>query len=111
MVTSGCCLAGEWVVWRVGYPKLLLQSAHTSSLSPLDLSGYAAYHQQALVFSFPCVCQGLHVPDEAAKSASARCACRHYECYADEHYVPTLLAYKGLEEHTDCLGYTTSVDW
>lgn len=76
-----------------------------------DLLGYAAHHQQALVLSFPCGCQGLHVPDEAAKSASARCACRHYECYADEHYVPTLLAYKGLEEHTDCLGYTTSVDW
>lgn len=101
-------------MWREGYIKVLLQSAHIYSLSqqssgPVRLC--SAYYQQALVFSCPCVCRGLHVPGEAAKSATARGACRHYECYADEHYVPTLLAYKGLEEQTDCLGYTTSVDW
>ena len=41
----------------------------------------------------------------------AECACRHFECYSDEHYVPTLLASKGLENQTDCAGGLTNVDW
>ena len=36
---------------------------------------------------------------------------RHYTCYSDEHYIPTLLAYHGLANRTDCLGYTTHVSW
>ncbi len=39
------------------------------------------------------------------------CACRHFECYSDEHYVPTLLASRGLENQTDCAGGLTNVDW
>ena len=38
-------------------------------------------------------------------------ACRHYECYSDEHYMPVLLAFKGLENKTDCVGSLTNVDW
>ncbi|CAK0784365.1 hypothetical protein CVIRNUC_007569 [Coccomyxa viridis] len=36
---------------------------------------------------------------------------RHYECYSDEHYMPVLLAFKGLENKTDCVGSLTNVDW
>lgn len=39
------------------------------------------------------------------------CACRHFECYSDEHYMPVLLAYKGMEAQTDCSGSLTNVDW
>jgi len=36
---------------------------------------------------------------------------RQYACYSDEHYIPTLLAIRGWENATDCLGYTVAVDW
>lgn len=36
---------------------------------------------------------------------------REYVCYSDEHYIPTLLSLRGLENQTDCLGYTVAVDW
>lgn len=31
--------------------------------------------------------------------------------YADEHYVPTLLAYLGKDQETDCWGFMVNVDW
>ena len=34
---------------------------------------------------------------------------RWFNCYSDEHYMPTLLAVKGLAEETDCLGMVTNV--
>ena len=36
---------------------------------------------------------------------------RHYECYSDEHYLPVTLAFHGKADETDCLGYTTDVQW
>jgi hypothetical protein len=36
---------------------------------------------------------------------------RRYDCYSDEHYIPTLLAVKGLDNQTDCLGFYINVDW
>ena len=30
---------------------------------------------------------------------------------ADEHYVPTLLAYLGKDQETDCWGFLVNVDW
>jgi Core-2/I-Branching enzyme len=36
---------------------------------------------------------------------------RQYVCFSDEHYIPTLLALKGWDNQTDCLGYTVAVDW
>ena len=32
-------------------------------------------------------------------------------CCADEHYVPTLLAYLGKDQETDCWGFLVNVDW
>lgn len=32
-------------------------------------------------------------------------------CYSDEHYVPTLLAYLGKDQETDCWGFLVNVDW
>ncbi|CAL8470673.1 g10215 [Coccomyxa elongata] len=34
-----------------------------------------------------------------------------YKCIADEHYIPTLLALKGVEAETDCSGSMTYVHW
>ena len=36
---------------------------------------------------------------------------RRYDCYSDEHYIPTLLASAGRDNETDCLGYYVNVDW
>ena len=36
---------------------------------------------------------------------------RRYDCYSDEHYIPTLLASRALDNETDCLGYYVNVDW
>ena len=35
----------------------------------------------------------------------------HHFLSADEHYVPTLLAYLGKEQETDCWGFMVNVDW
>lgn len=51
-----------------------------------------------------------------------RALCRHhpssflllsiqYDLGADEHYVPTLLAYLGKDQETDCWGFLVNVDW
>jgi Core-2/I-Branching enzyme len=37
--------------------------------------------------------------------------CRQYTCYSDEHYIPSLLAYHGLESETDCWGGVMYADW
>ena len=37
--------------------------------------------------------------------------CDHRVCYSDEHYFPTLLAAKGVENDTDCYGEMTDRDW
>eukprot|EP00884_Botryococcus_braunii_P016679 jgi/Botrbrau1/3695/Bobra.0008s0022.1 len=34
-----------------------------------------------------------------------------YTCYSDEHYIPSLLAYHGLESETDCWGGVMYADW
>ena len=36
---------------------------------------------------------------------------RWRDCYSDEHYFATLLATKGLDAETDCLGQIMHVDW
>ncbi len=36
---------------------------------------------------------------------------RQRDCVSDEHYIPTLLAYKGLENETDCMGCLVSTRW
>ena len=38
-------------------------------------------------------------------------ACRKRDCYADEHYVPVLLATLGLDNETTCNGNTVHVSW
>ena len=37
--------------------------------------------------------------------------CRKRDCYADEHYVPVLLATLGLDNETTCNGNTVHVSW
>lgn len=37
--------------------------------------------------------------------------CDHRVCYSDEHYFPTLLSVRGLENETDCYGELTDRDW
>ncbi|CAK0758242.1 hypothetical protein CVIRNUC_002605 [Coccomyxa viridis] len=36
---------------------------------------------------------------------------RKRDCYSDEHYVPTLMAYLGLDNETTCSGNTMHVSW
>lgn len=36
---------------------------------------------------------------------------RKRDCYSDEHYVPVLLAYLGLDNETTCNGNTMHVSW
>ena len=36
---------------------------------------------------------------------------RKYLCFSDEHYIPTLLAIRGWDSETDCLGYNVHTDW
>ena len=36
---------------------------------------------------------------------------RERDCYADEHFVPVLLAAHGLDNETTCAGNTMSVLW
>lgn len=38
-------------------------------------------------------------------------AADHVLLSADEHYVPTLLAYLGKDQETDCWGFLVNVDW
>ena len=38
-------------------------------------------------------------------------SCRKRDCYSDEHYVPTLMAYLGLDNETTCSGNTMHVSW
>ena len=61
------------------------------------------------------------VVDDATVDALFRSICRsrdwdpalgrRYDCYSDEHYIPTLLATAGEDNATDCLGYYVNVDW
>ena len=37
--------------------------------------------------------------------------CRKRDCYSDEHYVPVLMAYLGLDNETTCSGNTMHVSW
>jgi hypothetical protein len=37
--------------------------------------------------------------------------CDHRVCYSDEHYFPTLLSVRGVENETDCYGELTDRDW
>ena len=37
--------------------------------------------------------------------------CRKRDCYSDEHYVPVLMAYLGLDNETTCSGDTMHVSW
>ena len=37
--------------------------------------------------------------------------CRERDCYADEHFLPVLLAAHGLDNETTCAGNTMSVLW
>lgn len=52
---------------------------------------------------FPwCMCQ----PHQAPSSLR-----RKRDCYSDEHYVPVLMAYLGLDNETTCSGNTMHVSW
>lgn len=61
------------------------------------------------------------VVDDTAVDALFRAICtsrdwdealqRRYDCYSDEHYIPTLLATHHLDNGTDCMGYYVNVDW
>ena len=42
---------------------------------------------------------------------SGACQPRKRDCYADEHYVPVLLASLGLDNETTCNGNTVHVSW
>lgn len=37
--------------------------------------------------------------------------CRWRDCFSDEHYMPSLIAYKQLGHETDCVGRLVGVDW
>ena len=55
-----------------------------------------------------CVCQCQIVRH------GARCnhvTYRNRDCFSDEHYFPTLLAVKGLDQESDCKGLVMNVDW
>jgi hypothetical protein len=37
--------------------------------------------------------------------------CRERDCYADEHYMASLLAYLQMGDETDCAGFLVNVSW
>ena len=47
----------------------------------------------------------------ALRSGASTSLTMRYVLSADEHYVPTLLAYLGKEQETDCWGFMVNVDW
>ena len=36
---------------------------------------------------------------------------RWHQCFVDEHYMPTLLAWLGKDAETDCKGHLADADW